>query len=80
MSVEAKDMVKKVRGQIARRYVDASMVNVSIVGGTVYLTGVLHKLRTAPDLDLKAEMEQIGKILRTMPGVREVVWDVTLRT
>ena len=80
MSVEAKDLVKKIRGQIARRYIDSSMVNISVVGGTVYLTGVLHKLRTAPDVDLKAEMEQIGKILRTVPGVRDVIWDVTQRT
>lgn len=80
MSVEAKDLVKRVRGQIARRYVDSSMINISIVGGSVYLTGVLHKLRTAQEVDLKSEMEQISKILRTIPGVRDVIWDVTQRT
>jgi osmotically-inducible protein OsmY len=80
MSVADKDMVKKVRGQIARRYVDASMVNVSITGGSVHLTGVLHALRMYPNTDLREEMEQIAKILRAMPGVRDVIWDVTLRT
>ena len=80
MSVENKDLVKKVRGQIARRYVDASMVNVNCVGGTVYLTGVLKTLRTHANIELKEEMENINKVLRAVPGVREVIWDVNLRT
>ena len=80
MSTENKEMAKKIRGQIARRYVDASMVNVNCIGGTVYLTGVLKTLRTHASLNLKEEMDNIGKLLRTVPGVREIVWDVTLRT
>ena len=80
MSADNKELNKKIRGQIARRYVDASMVNVNCVGGVVYLTGVLRILRTHAATNLKDEMETIGKLLRTMPGVREVVWDVTLRT
>ena len=80
MAADNKEMNKKIRGQIARRYVDASMVTVNCVGGVVYLTGVLSILRTHATTNLKDEMETIGKLLRTMPGVREVVWDVTLRT
>jgi len=80
MSVEDKGMQKKVRGQIARRYVDASMVNVNCVGGTVYLTGVLKSLRTHQSVNLKDEMENISKLLRGVPGVRDVIWDVVLRT
>ncbi len=80
MSTENKEMAKKVRGQIARRYVDASLVNVNCIGGNVHLTGVLKILRTHATVDLKEEMENISKLLRTLPGVREVVWDVSLRT
>jgi hypothetical protein len=80
MSADNKEMVKKVRGQIARRYVDATGVNVNCVGGTIYLTGVLRSIRTNASINLKEEMENISKILRTMPGIREVHWDVTLRT
>ena len=80
MSTENKELGKKIRGQIARRYVDASMVNVNVVGGTVYLTGVLKSLRTHATINLKDEMENISKVLRSVPGVREIVWDVTLRT
>ena len=80
MSADNKEMQKKVRGQIARRYVDASLVNVNCVGGTVHLTGVLRSLRTHNTINLKDEMENISKLLRTLPGVREIVWDVVLRT
>ena len=80
MSADNKELQKKIRGQIARRCVDASMVNVHIFGGTVQLTGVLRVMREHANVNLKEEMESIGKLLRAMPGVRDVVWDVTLRT
>jgi osmotically-inducible protein OsmY len=80
MSTDNKELQKKIRGQIARRCVDASMVNVHVIGGTVQLTGVLKIMREHANLNLKEEMENISKLLRAMPGVRDVVWDVTLRT
>ena len=61
MSTDNKEMARKVRGQIARRYVDASMVNVNCVGGTVHLTGVLRIIRTHANVNLKEEMENISK-------------------
>lgn len=75
-----KDMVRKVRAQIARRYVDTSLLNVSVVGGSVYLSGVIAILRTNPGIDLRAEMLQITQILRSISGIRDVTWDVTQRT
>jgi len=80
MPLDNKEMAKKIRGQIARRYVDASAVNISCVGGSVYLTGVLRSIRTHGDINLKEEMENISKLLRAIPGVRDVHWDVNLRT
>ena len=80
MAAENKELTKKVRGQIARRYVDSSQINVNCVGGVVYLTGILGMLRTAPGVELKAEMGTISQTLRAIQGVREVVWDVVLRT
>lgn len=79
MSAENKEMLKRVRGQISRRYVDASMVNVHVSGGVVTLTGIIRHLRTYPNVELREEMEQISKILRSQSGIREVVWDVTIR-
>ena len=73
-------MTKMVRGQIARRYIDSSLLDVRVMHGLVSLRGVIRVLRTHPDVDLQKEMETISTILRQKPGIREVVWDVTLRT
>lgn len=75
-----KDMVRKVRAQIARRHVDTSMLNVSVMGGSVYLSGVISIMRTNPGVDLRVEMQQITQILRSISGIRDVTWDVTQRT
>jgi osmotically-inducible protein OsmY len=76
---ESKETVRKVRAQLARRYVDTSMVNVSVYGGSVHLVGIIKPLRSHANVDLKSEMDTISQILRTIPGVREVVWDVSQR-
>ena len=72
-------LTRMVRGQIARRYIDASLLDVRVSHGIVHLTGVLRVLRTHADMDLKKEMETISVVLRTKSGVRDVVWEVTQR-
>ena len=74
------DMTKMVRSQVARRTIDASMLNIRVSHGIIYFQGVIRTLRSAPDLDLNKEMELISTVLRSKPGVREIVWDVTQRT
>lgn len=76
---EANEQRRMVRAQINRRYIDASLLNISVIGGVVYLTGVIKALRTHPDVNLKEEMETISKVLR-QSGMRDVTWDVNLRT
>ena len=68
-----------VRGQIGRRLVDATQLVIQVSGGVIHFGGVLRPLRGAGTLDLNAEMNNISTILRTKAGVKEVVWDVTLR-
>ena len=77
---DGKELAKKVRSQIARRYIDASLLNVSVYGGSVHLVGAIKTLRSHQNIDMKSEMETISQILRTIPGIREVVWDVSVRT
>lgn len=79
-SHDNKEVGKKVRAQIARRYVDSSLLSVTIFGSSVRITGTLGKVRSHPYVDLKVEMEQISQILRTIPGVRDVSWDVSLKS
>lgn len=73
------EAVRRVRAEIGRRYVDSSMVEVRVVGGIVHLTGILRPLRGHPDVDLKLEMDHIADILRQRPGIREVLWEVSVR-
>ncbi len=79
-SHDNKEVGKRVRAQIARRYVDSSLLSITIFGSSVRFTGVLGTLRSHPYVDLKSEMEQISTILRTIPGVRDVSWDVSLKS
>jgi hypothetical protein len=73
-------LTKLVRSQIARRYIDASLLDIRVSHGLVTLRGVIRVLRTHPDIDLKKEMETISIILRQKSGIRDVVWDVSQRT
>ncbi len=68
-----------VRSQIGKRYVDSSLLDIRVSHGIVYLRGVLRTLRTHANLDLAKEMEVISTVLRSKPGVREVVWETTIR-
>ncbi len=77
---EASEMKRYVRGQIGRRYIDATLVNISCVGGNVYLNGVVKSLRAHPEVNLREELETIAKLLRGKNGIRDVVWDVNLRS
>ncbi|HZP81625.1 MAG TPA: hypothetical protein VFB21_08310 [Chthonomonadaceae bacterium] len=71
-------MLKNVRAQITRRAVDSSMLNVTVSGSVVHITGVLRPLRGF-NVDLRDEMNIISQILRQRSEIQEVVWDVTLR-
>jgi hypothetical protein len=73
-------MMKLVRSKIARRSVDSSGLNIRCSHGSVNLVGVIRTIRSSPEIDLRKEMELITTVLRTIPGVRDVVWDVTQRT
>jgi len=59
--------------------VDATLLEVHVSHGVVYLRGYLRKLRTHPDVDLHHEMEHISHILRGRPGIRDVVWEADIR-
>ena len=71
---------RRAKAQITRRYVDASNLDVRVMHGVVYLRGSLGKLRTHPEVDLTHEMEVISVSLRSIGGIRDVVWEVTQRT
>lgn len=79
MAAEDVAATRMVRQQVARRYIDASMIDIRVTHGIVYFRGIIRHLRTSPDLDLKKEMDTITSILTRKPGIREVLWDVQSR-
>ena len=79
MALQDAAATKFVRGQIARRSVDSSMLTVRISHGVCHFSGVLRVLRTHREVDLSKEMAHLSLLLRGKNGIRDVVWDVTLR-
>lgn len=76
MAVGDAECTRAVQRELNRRYVDSSLMDVRVIHGVVYLRGVMRRLRSHPDVDLERESEIIKKILRQMPGVRGIVWEV----
>ncbi len=73
--VETRRMVLR---EISKRHIDSSRLDVQVFHGVVYLRGTVSGMR-GHDVDIKAEMELIRRILRQRPGVRDVVLDVIYR-
>jgi hypothetical protein len=79
MPVEDKEMTRMVQREIGRRSVDASMVDVKVTHGVVFLRGTIRRLR-GHDIDMKEELQIISRVLRQKQGIREVhTEDVVIR-
>lgn len=73
--IETRRMVLR---EISKRHLDISRLNVQVFHGVVYLRGTVSGMR-GHDVNPKAEMELIRRILRQRPGVRDVVIDLIYR-
>ncbi len=65
-----------VRTQVTRRYIDASMLDVRVMHGIVYMRGELACLRSHPEVNLEHEKDVITHILRSRPEIRDVIWEL----
>jgi len=79
MPAENSPATRIARAEITRRNIDSSMLEVRVLGSVCYMSGVVGNLRTHPDLNIKKEMEIITHSLRGKSGIRDVVWDCTIR-
>jgi hypothetical protein len=79
MPVEDAAATRMVRCEVARRYIDATKLEIHVTHGVVYMRGYLRRLRTHPDVDLQHEMEHITHMLRGRQGIREIIWEVDTR-
>jgi len=73
--IEVRRMVLR---EISKRHLDTSRLDVQVFHGVVYLRGTVSGMR-GHDIDIKAEMEIVRRILRQRPGVRDVVVDLIFR-
>ena len=73
--IEVRRMVLR---EISKRHLDTSRLDVQAFHGVVYLLGTVSGVR-GHNVDPKAEMEIIRRILRQRPGVRDVVIDLIYR-
>lgn len=78
MPAEDVQMTRLVQREIGRRYIDSRQLDVRVIHGVVYIRGTVRKIR-GHDVSLEAEMEIIRRVLRSKPGIRDVIMDVTYR-
>ncbi len=78
MPTSDSETTRMVHREITRRFINAAGLDVKSTHGVVYLRGYIQALR-GHDIDLKHELEVIHRILRTKPGIREVIIDVDVR-
>ncbi len=79
-TIDNKETTRRVRAEVARRNIDSTMLNVSVLGTTVHFIGFISKLRSHEEVDLKEEMEAITHLVQMHCGVREVVWETKVRS
>lgn len=73
-NITDKQVLREVQKEIVRRgSLDMSRVAVSSLGGYVELSGLISRMKTAKNVDIKKELEIIKDILLRKPGVRGVI-------
>ncbi len=78
MPVGDSETTRMAQREIGRRSIDASRLDVRAMRGVVYLRGTIECLR-GHEMDLNQELEVIHRILRTKPGIRDVVMEVEIK-
>lgn len=73
--------IKDVRGQraarteLGKRGVDITRCDIRMHHGVLYIKGAVGKAKNATFKDLRTEMENIGRILKSKSDIRDVVID-----
>ncbi len=78
MPAEDAATTRLVRREIVRRRIDDTLLQVNSMHGVVYIRGEVRSLR-GETCDLESEMNIIHRILRSRPGIRDVIIEVNYR-
>ena len=74
---DPKDLVglKAARSVLSRRGIDTTKADVRVMHGVLIIRGQVTAVRGSTVKDVRAEMENISKVLRQKPEIRDVVLD-----
>lgn len=67
------------RQEFSKRNLDMTRADVRVTHGVCYIRGSIGVMRGGPQ-DVRSELELIAKVLRTRPGIKDVVVDCTMRS
>lgn len=68
--------LKTARSILNRRGIDTTKADVRVLHGVLHIRGQISANKGVDFTDLKVEMENIVRVLRQKPGIRDVVLDV----
>jgi hypothetical protein len=71
---------KAARSEFGRRGIDVTYADIRCMHGVCYIRGTVKAIRGSNIPDIRAEMEKVGKILRSKPEIKDVVIDCIYRT
>lgn len=78
MPVEDMQMSRRVQREISKRAsVDSSLINLRSIHGVVYISGRIRPVRGAVNVNLEEELHIIAQNIKRIPGVRDVVMEVS---
>lgn len=75
MGVQDAVLTRDAMREIARRELDTSKLQVHVTHGVVHIMGIAHPLH-GHSADPHHELEIISRILRSKPGIRDVILEV----
>ena len=75
MPLEDKATRRRAEHTISKFDIDFAFGNISVINEIAYITGRIRRTHTAGgrNVDLKKEMGIISDVLKTLPGIRDVV-------
>lgn len=73
------DATKRARREFTKHHIDITRADLRVLHGVLYLRGVVQSEGGASYEDVKVETERIGRIIRQLQGIRDVVIDVQYR-
>jgi len=69
---------KAARREFSKRPIDTSRADIRVAHGVVYVRGQLSPMRGS-DSSVKEMLDQISKVMRSKPGIRDFVIDAVVR-